>query len=245
MQFILVKNSNGFKQKDKTNIKKCFNETTTILSKHIEYEWLSSDNTCYFIGRNPDLEIYTKYDVFNIDDENNLSCINGWLKFEDKDELLGASLSNSKLDFNNIDGYFNLINVNSKGDGEFNSSNLCPSLFYAKKDNVFAISNRISTLSKVFSFDEINKKHIALQIQYQNSSLTNETMYENIYQVPFGTKIIFSSDIKFVQCFDYFYDESLQKAYDLDKIKYWDDCYNKLQSQLKAFANLNLKNNFI
>lgn len=31
MQFILVKNSNGFKQKDKTNIKKCFNETTTIL----------------------------------------------------------------------------------------------------------------------------------------------------------------------------------------------------------------------
>lgn len=49
MQFILVKNSNGFKQKDKTNIKKCFNETTTILSKHIEYEWLSSDNTCYFI----------------------------------------------------------------------------------------------------------------------------------------------------------------------------------------------------
>ena len=170
MQFILVKDNNGLTDGDKRRIKKNFEDTTTILCNHVDYEWTSDDGTCYFVGRNPKLEIYEKYNVFDVDEKNNLSVIHGWLKYEDEDNLLDATSVSYNLDFDKIDGYFNLIDVNSKGTGEINCSNISPPLYKSTKDNIFAVSNRISSLSKFFDYKVINKKHLASQIQYQNSA---------------------------------------------------------------------------
>ena len=245
MQFILVKDNNGLTDGDKRRIKKNFEDTTTILCNHVDYEWTSDDGTCYFVGRNPKLEIYEKYNVFDVDEKNNLSVIHGWLKYEDEDNLLDATSVSYNLDFDKIDGYFNLIDVNSKGTGEINCSNISPPLYKSTKDNIFAVSNRISSLSKFFDYKVINKKHLASQIQYQNSTLNFDTMFEDIYQIPFGTKICLSDKIIEKIKYDFQYDSNLETLYQKNKNRYYDECFRKLNSQIKAFDNLGLNNEFI
>lgn len=245
MQFILVKDNNGLTDDDKRRIKRIFEDTTSIICDHVDYEWVSDDNTCYFVGRNPKLEIYEKYNVFNVDEENNLSFIHGWLKYEDEDKLLDAASASFNLNFDKIDGYFNLINITSKGNGEINCSNISPSLYKSSKNNVFAISNRISPISKFFDITSVNKKHVASQIQYQNFTLNFDTMFENVYQIPFGTKICFNDKIIENTRYDFQYDYMLEKLYKNNKKLYYDECFKKLNSQIKAFVNLGLNSEFI
>ena len=103
MQYLLIKSKIPFDEKNIKKIKQDFEETTTILARHVNYEWISNDKKTLFIGRNPKLEIYDKYTVFNVDENNNLSFIHGWLKNENEDKLMNA-INLDKTPY--LDGFF-------------------------------------------------------------------------------------------------------------------------------------------
>ena len=189
MQFILLKSKSILTNDEKEHIRKEFNETNSIIAESNDYEWTSTDGKTFFIGKNPNIDIYTKYNVFNIDN-NNLSFIHGWLKKEKEDKLLQAFEFDEFLKNDELDGFFISAFIKSDGNGEFFNSVYYPAIYYIEQNEKFAISNRISTLAHVFNNKTLNKRHIASHIEYQHNPLTFETMYENIFQIPFGTKII-------------------------------------------------------
>lgn len=242
MQFLLLKSKDILDNDYILKVKEIFVSTSSILCDYIDYEWCSSDKKSYFIARNPKLEIYEKYGVFNIDEYNNLSFIHGWLKKDYEDNLLDAK---SLDDFDNIDGFFNAGLINNQGFGKIYSSKLHPSIYYAEANDCFALSNRISSLSKLFSYKCINKKYIATHIQYQSSAINYETMFENVYQIPFSSEVIIDEKLIINKVHDYLYDESLHELYLTDKNAYWDDCFKKMYSQVKAFVNLDVNDKFI
>jgi hypothetical protein len=243
LQFLLVKDKSGLSSDKKSEIKESFIDTNSILCDHIEYEWESEDNTLYFIGRNPKILIYNQYGVFNTDN-NNLTFIHGWVKKEDKDYMLTANeINNEIIDESELDGYYIRGKINSKGSGNLYRSLFSPNLYYSKSGDVFAISNRISTLSKLFDYNNINKKYLASQIEYHGKALTFDTMYEDVYQVPYGTEISISDDLILNRIHDFLYDPELQSKYHQNEDEYWDECNEKVSSQLKAFANLGIEEN--
>ena len=241
MQFLLFKSKKPINVSMKEEIKKAFNERTSVLCPHNNYEWISDDDTLLFIGRNPDLPVYEMYKTFNIDDNNNLSFIHGWLKKDSEDFLLDASSINSIDNDLGLDGFYVAGKFQVNGEGEFYSSLMFPNLYYAADEESFAISNRISILSKIFNYETPNKKHLASHIEYQHGPLTYDTMFEKIYWVPFGTKVkIDNGELSFKKNHDYLYDESLNKKYFENKDEYWDELYDKAVSQAKAFENLGI-----
>ena len=243
MQFLLVKDKSGLSSNKKSEIKESFIATNSVLCDHIEYEWESEDNTLYLIGRNPKIYIYKQYDVFNTDN-NNLTFIHGWVKKEDKDYMLTANeINNEIIDERELDGYYIIGKINSKGFGNLYRSLFSPGLFYSNSGDVFAVSNRISTLSKLFNYKKINKKFLASQIEYHGSAITFDTMYENVYQVPYGTEITISDKINFKRVHDFPYDSDLQRKYNENEDEYWDECHKKVSSQIKAFLSLGIEKN--
>ena len=247
MQFVIVKSDVKLNYDEINEIRENFNATTSIVCKNnLQYEWISSDSKTFFIGRNPDIPIYDKYSTFYITPNNELSFIHGWLKKEDEDVLFDANML-SKIDNNelNFDGFYLACKLNPLGEGIIHTSLYNPQLYYAKMNNKFAISNRISTLSKIFKLDNFNKKHLASHIQYQHTLITHDTIYENIYQIPFGSKIIISDELILNQNHDLFYDDFLEKKYLENPDKYWDECYEKVSSQVNAFKNLNIQDKLL
>ena len=240
LQFLIIKDSQKISSVEKLTIKDKFNANTSIICDHIDYEWSSDDNTIYFIGRNPNIEIYSKYNIFNVDENNNLNFINGWIKKNEEDKLLDSTDLKNKINNDDFDGFFNVGKIKSEGDSEIFSSLISPSIYYTLEKDVFGLSNRISVLSDVFDKKKLNKKHIASQIQYQNYSLTNDTIYSDIFQIPFGTKIHFNEKLIFSRIFDLFHREKLKNFYNENKNNYWDECFKLMKSQVKAFKNLNL-----
>ncbi|MGF7118265.1 hypothetical protein [Methanobacterium oryzae] len=243
MQFLLVKDKSGLSSNKKSKIKKSFIDTNSILCDYIEYEWESEDNTMYFIGRNPDIHIYKQYDVFNTDN-NGLTFIHGWVKKEDKDHMLTAKkINNEVINENELDGYYSIGKIDSKGFGNFYRSLFSPVLYYSNSEDGFALSNRVSTLSELLNYKKINKKHIAAHIGYLGRSLSFGTMFENIYHIPSGTKITISDNIELKRIYDFLYDKELENKYDQNEEEYWDECHKKISSQVKAFSNLGIENN--
>jgi hypothetical protein len=243
LQFLLFKDKSGLSSNKKSKIKQSFIDTNSVSCDYIEYEWISEDNTLYFIGRNPDIYIYKQYGVFNTDN-NNLAFIHGWLKKEDKDYFLTANgINNEIINERELDGYYIIGKINSKGFGNLYRSLFSPGLFYSNSGDVFALSNRISTLSDFFNYKKINKKYIASQIEYHGKSLTFDTMYENVYQVPYGTEITISEDLNLNRIHDFLYDKELERKYNQNEEEYWDECNKKVSSQLKAFSSLGIEKN--
>ena len=240
MQFLVIKDNQKISSEEKLIIKDKFNANTSIICDHIDYEWSSDDNTIYFIGRNPNIEIYSKYNIFNVDENNNLNFINGWIKKNEEDKLLDSNNLKNKINNDDFDGFFNVGKIKSEGESEIFSSLVSPSIYYTLEKDGFGLSNRISVLSDVFDKKKLNKKHIASQIQYTTYSLTNDTIYSDIFQIPFGTKIHFNEKLIFSRIFDLFHCEKLKNFYNENKNKYWDDCFKLMKSQVKAFKNLNL-----
>ncbi|WP_407422154.1 hypothetical protein [Methanobrevibacter sp.] len=239
MQFLLFKSKKPINIGMKEKIKKAFYERTSVLCPHNDYEWSSDDDTLFFIGRNPDLPIYELYNTFNISDTNDLTFIHGWLKKSSEDCLLDANSLNSIDDELALDGFYVAGKFQRNGEGEFYSSSMFPDVYYAADDESFAVSNRISMLSKVFNYETPNKKHLASHIEYQNGPLTFDTMFEKVYWIPFGTKIkIDNGELCFKKDHDYLYDESLNRKYLENRDEYWDELYEKAVSQVKAFVNL-------
>ena len=242
MQFILVKSKEEITNEEINIIKKKFEETTSILCEpNTTYEWKSNDNHTYFIGKNPNLTIYNFFDTFSINQNNELSFIHGWVKKNNEDYLLNAKDVHNLDNQEDLDGLFVAGKIDSIGNGEFLTSLFSPELYYAISDEKFAISNRIFTLSEVFNYKKLNKKHLATHIQYQHKSITYDTIFNNIQQIPFGTKIFISNELKFERKYDLFYNEKLEKQYLEDPKSYWDDCLNKVKSQVNAFVNLGIK----
>lgn len=79
MQFVLYHSHNQIDNIKQEEIREIFNNTTSIRCNSIEYEWMADNKKTFFIGRNPDIVTYKKYQVFD-DSENNLSFIHGWIK---------------------------------------------------------------------------------------------------------------------------------------------------------------------
>ena len=247
MQFVLVKSDIELTFLEIDEIREKFNATTSIVCKNnLQYEWISSDSKTFFIGRNPDIPIYDKYSTFSTNQNNELSFIHGWLKKIDEDALFDAErlskIGDGEITF---DGFYLAGKLNSLGEGIIHTSLYNPQLYYAKDYNKFAISNRISTLSKIFKFEKYNKKHLASHIQYQHTLITHDTIYENIYQIPFGSKIIISEELVLERNYDLFYDELLEKKYKVDSKSYWDECFEKVSSQVNAFKNLDIQDKLL
>ena len=241
MQFIFYKYNGSISFEKKQIIRNAFDKVSSILCEHNDYEWKSKPNNAFFVARNPDLDIYKKYNVFNIDDDNNLSFIHGWTKKEYEDKLLDASSIKSMGDENKLDGFYVIGDIDSRGNGEFYCSAISPHLYYVKTENEFAISNRISILSEVFDKKTPNKQYLASHIQYQHGPLTYGTLYSDINWIPFGTKIkIDKYDLLLNKNYDIFYDDRLNNLYLKDKDAYWDEFYDKVTSQINAFINLGI-----
>ena len=241
MQFILLKSRKKISNQEKNHVKEIFGNNTSIIGDHIDYEWVSDDKKTLFFGRNPKIEIYNKYSVLDIDRKNNFSFIHGWVKKEDEDFLLNAKNIHNLNNFENLDGFFNFSKLNSNGKGEIYSSLHSPSIYYTTNEFSFALSNRILVLSELFNKNILNKKHIASHIQYQHLPITFDTLYEDIYQIPFGSTVKISEKLTIEKNYDFFYDEKLNKEFKKDSKKYWDDCFKKVSSQAKAFKNLGIK----
>lgn len=242
MQFLFYKYNGSNSIEKRERIRNAFKKMSSIVCEHVDYEWKSKPNNAFFIARNPDLEIYKKYKVINIDDENNLSFIHGWVKKENEDYLLDANSTPSLKNENKLDGFYVIGNIDARGNGEFYCSAISPHLYCVKTENEFAISNRISILSEIFDKKTPNKQYLASHIQYQHGPLTYDTMYKDIKWIPFGTKIkIESNNLSLTQKYDIFYDDKLQELYHKDETAYWDEFYNKLTSQINAFINLGIK----
>lgn len=240
MQFILVKSKVALSDEEIIDIKEKFNQTTSVLCEHDTYEWISDDNCVYFIGRNPVLTIYKSMNTFNIDSINNLAFIHGWVKKLDEDFLLNAEDIYNLTD-DELDGLYVAGKLDFMGNGEFLTSLFSPELYYAIAEDKFAISNRIFTLSEVLNYKTLNRKHLATHIQYQHKSITYDTIFKDIYQIPFGSKIIISNELKLERNYDLFYDENLENLYFEDSEKYWDECFRKVKSQVNAFVNLGIE----
>ncbi|MDO5825878.1 MAG: hypothetical protein Q4Q22_05820, partial [Methanosphaera sp.] len=156
-----------------------------------------------------------------------------------EDELLEADMLDMD-DGEQLDGLYIYGKLNSCGNGSIVRSLECPPLYYAKKEDGYCISSRIFTISKLFDFDTINRKHVASHIELQNMAVTDETIYENIYFIPFGTEISISDKLELEFKPDFLYDERLNKLYAEDPEKYWDECYQRIASQVNAFAQKGL-----
>lgn len=247
MQFVIVKSKMELTYLEIDKIRKDFNETTSIIcDNNLQYEWISSDSKTFFIGRNPEIPIYNKYTTFSITQNNELSFIHGWLKKIDEDVLFDANnLSKIGDEETNFDGFYLACKLNSLGEGIIHTSLYHPQLYYTKSQNKFAVSNRISTLSKIFNFNKFNKKHLASHIQYQHTLITHDTMYENIYQIPFGSKIVISDELILQRNYDLFYDGLLEKKYQENSKSYWDECFQKVSSQVNAFKNLDIQDKLL
>ena len=239
MQFVFLKSEDKLTSDEIDDIRKNFCETTSVVCENTQYEWVSSDSKAFFIGRNPNVTIYEKYQTFDVNQNNDLAFINGWLKKSDEDYLLDAKKVHN-LDCEDLDGLFLYGKFNSHGSGEIKTSLLIPNLYYAKSEGKFAISNRISTLSKIFNYTSFNKKHFASHVHYLTTFITNDTLYENIYCIPLGSKITISDDLILERTIDIFYNEELEKKYLEDREKYWDECYRRILSQVHAFDNLGI-----
>lgn len=238
MQFLLFHSHNIIDETQQDEIREIFNNTTSIRCKHIEYWWMADDKKTLFIGRNPDIVTYKKYNVFD-DTNNNLSFIHGWIKKVSEDKLLEAN----QLDLNDseeLDGLYLYGKLDKNANGSIIRSLECPPLYYAVKGDDYCISSRIFTISKIFNYDTINKKHVASHIELQNMAVTDETIYENIYFIPFGTKINLSEQLELKFIPDFLYDERLTKLYDENPKKYWDECYERITSQVNAFVEKGL-----
>ena len=241
MQFVLLKSNKKLDDSLRNNIKNSFKDNTSVVCPHKEYEWINPSQNTFFIGRNPNLPIYKKYNTFYVDEKNNLSFIHGWLKNDDEDYLLNSKSLKSINNENKLDGFFVASLIDYNGNGEFYCSSICPHLYYAKSKDFFAISNRISILSSIFNYNQPNKKHIASHIQFQHDPITYDTMYENIYWIPYGTKIIIKNfNLELKENYNFLHDECLHKKYENDKESYWDEFYEKVISQVKSFINLKI-----
>ena len=236
MQYLLVRSKNILNPKELSRIKSVFKKNNAVLTDSRTYEWLSTDKKSFFIAINPTIYLYDKFKTFQIDENNNLYFIQGWLKKEEEDNLL--DIIDFDMDFTTMDGYFNMGIIGDDGVGEIVSSKVSPSIFYAKSEDMFAISNRIFVLSGLFSYTEINKKYAAAQIEYQNYTLTFDTIIENVFAVPFGSTVSVSDDVYIEKEHDFLYDKRLEELYFSDKELYWDECFLKLVSQAKAFYDL-------
>ena len=244
MQFLFIKSKRELNNNEISKIKKSFNEYNSIFVESVSYEWLSTDKKSYFIGKNPNLEIYNNFKVFNINQNNSISFIHGWLKHAFEDELIDITSFNKNFD--DVDGYFNMGIIDDDGTGKIYNSKLCPSIYYTKSSNIIALSNRLFILSDLCSLTKINKKHVASHIQYQSSTITFDTLFENIFQIPFGSKIsITDDDLIIERNYNYLFDKKLQDLYNSNKNQYWDDCFNRLQSQAKSIFQLCSKDQII
>ena len=239
MQFIFLKSKVKLTPDEIENIRKNFCETTSVVCENTQYEWVSSDSKAFFIGRHPNLTIYEKYQTFDVNQDNELAFIHGWLKKIDEDYLLDANQVHD-LDCEDLDGFFLYGKFNSQGNGEIKTSLLIPNLYYAKSEDKFAVSNRISTLSKIFNYTSFNKKHFASHVHYLTTFISNDTLYENIYNIPLGSKITIADDLILERTVDIFYNEEFERKYLEDKEKYWDECYERILSQVHAFNNLGI-----
>lgn len=236
MQFLLIRSKKCLNSEIVSKIKLCFKRNHSIFTDSKMYEWFSTDKKSFFICIFPDLYIYEKFKTFYIDESNNLYFIHGWLKKAEEDNLL--NISDFDDDFSSIDGYFNMGIIGDDGICEIKTSKVSPAIFYAKSDEFLAISNRIFMLSDFFSYKKINKKHVATHIQYQEYTISFDTIFENIFVIPFGSNISISDDLYIERDYDYLYDKRLEELYVSDKDLYWDECFLKLKSQAKAFFNL-------
>jgi len=235
MQFILYHNQKEISDEKINEVKSIFDKTTSILCYHINYEWISEDKRTLFIGRNPNIIAYEKYNVFDTKD-NNLTFIHGWTKRVNEDKLLEAKEIKDQED--ELDGLYLIGKLDKNGKGTIRQSLENPPIYYAKKDDEYCLSSRIFTISKIFDYTKINKKHVASHIELQNLEVTNETIYENIYFIEFGSTITISDTLEIENNPDFLYDERLNKLYSEDKEKYWDECYEKVKSQVKAFKEI-------
>jgi len=235
MQFILYHNQKEISDEKINEVKSIFDKTTSILCDHINYEWISEDKRTLFIGRNPNIIAYEKYNVFDTKD-NNLTFIHGWTKRVNEDKLLEAKEIKDQED--ELDGLYLIGKLDKNGKGTIRQSLENPPIYYAKKDDEYCLSSRIFTISKIFDYTKINKKHVASHIELQNLEVTNETIYENIYFIEFGSTITISDTLEIENNPDFLYDERLNKLYSEDKEKYWDECYEKVKSQVKAFKEI-------
>ena len=238
MQFVLFHSHNIIDKIQKNELREIFNNTTSIICKYIEYEWMSDDKKTYFIGRNPDIITYKKYQVFD-DTNNNLSFIHGWVKKVSEDKLLDASQLNLNDD-EELDGLYLYGKLDNEGNGSIIRSLECPPLYYARKGEDYCISSRIFPISKIFGYESINKKHVASHLELQNMAVTDETIYENIYFIPFGTEINLSNQLELNFVPDFLYDERLTNLYNENPKEYWDECYERIISQVNAFVEKGL-----
>lgn len=238
MQFVLYHSHNQIDNIKQEEIREIFNNTTSIRCNSIEYEWMADNKKTFFIGRNPDIVTYKKYQVFD-DTENNLSFIHGWIKKVSEDKLLEADKLKSITD-EELDGLYLYGKLNNQGKGSIVRSLESPPLYYATKGDEYCISSRIFTISKIFNYEEINKKHVASHIELQNMAVTDETIYENIHFIPFGTRITLTDQLELEFVPDFLYDERLTKLYDENPKKYWDECYERITSQVNAFVEKGL-----
>ena len=236
MQYILVRSKNILNSEDLSRIKSVFEKYNSIFTDSKIYEWLSNDKKSFFIAINPTIYLYDKFKTFHVDENNNLFFIQGWLKKEEEDTLL--DITDFDMDFTTMDGYFNMGIIGDDGVGEITSSKVSPTIFYAKSDEMFAISNRVFMLSGLFSYTDVNKKFAATHIQYQNYTLTFDTILENIYSIPYGSTVTISDDLYIETEHDYLYDKRLEELYASNKELYWDECFSKLESQAKSFFKL-------
>lgn len=237
MQFLLFSSKVPLNANMISKLSDIFNKTTSILCQSFDYEWLSEDKKTFFIGRNPKIIAYEKYNVF--DTNGGLSFIHGWVKKVSEDCLLDASHITFDAD-EELDGLYLYAKLDENGNGFIKRSLESPPIYYAENENSYAISSRIFTLSKIFDYTKINRKHVASHIELQNLAVTDETIYENVYYVPLGSNIILSDTLEIEQIHDFLYDERLDDLYRKDTSKYWDECYARTQSQVKAFVNAGL-----
>ena len=229
MNFIIIKSKKKLLFSEISQIKKEFYKKNFFLEDALTYEWVSDDKKTIFLGKNPNVAFNEMYETFNITKDNKLSFICGWLKKFDEDKLLIANEISNLFKFDNLDGFFAIGSLNSKGNGEvytnFNNTNL----YYAKSKDMYAISTNKFLLNKFFN--DFNQKKIK---SYKSKKLKSNSS-PNICKAPPKCKFELNKDLIINESPNFY---NLENDYFVKPKKFWEKLYKNGVSQVNSFEEI-------
>lgn len=242
MQFVIVFNESPLSASDINDVKKVFNDNTSILCDSVEYSWLSGNKRIFFYGRNPNIKFYEKYNVFEAGSE---SCefIHGWIKKYDSDVLLRAGeLSKQECTPNTVDGFYLVGMIHNDGSGFIRRSLASKMLCFSETTGKKILSNRASICAELSGDSSIDDVFMATHVGYGDRVPFNRTLFSNVKRISPNVSLeILDYDVSFVEeAEDFLFDSSLSASFQKSSKNYWDDCSQRLLSQARAFDDLGL-----
>ena len=244
INFLIIRSNNPINDNELNHYQSSIKNNTS-LSEFSEFTWKNKNGTVAVIILTLKMELLDSFNFYSVDSNNNLKFFCGWMNEKYSDNLIknAKELPEYNNLHNNFNGQYMFATILNNGDGRIirnDGSDI--EIFNAKHNHIDYLSNRSIVIGDLIYKNKFiyNDYFAAGIIGFGSTISQKDTLFENVYNIPFASKIFISNQQILIEKpdGDWIMDQNLINLYHKNPRQYWDECYDSLVNSCKSFNDI-------